>query len=185
VEDSIQLVRGTLQKMSVDHRALIFIAQKIFSEAGFLVVRNALQRARIPFFISSDSTQCIGEYGLKVMTDVQLHNVHPNNFSALIIIGGDGIVSYQKNDTMMNIIRQFVQLKKTTSAICMAPTLLAHAGVLRGVEAVSHPDGKQDLISWSAMYADRPVIQSGNIITARDALAATEFIHTVINQLNG
>jgi putative intracellular protease/amidase len=35
------------------------------------------------------------------------------------------------------------------------------------------------------MYADRPVIQSGNIITARDALAATEFIHTVINQLNG
>ena len=58
-------------------------------------------------------------------------------------------------------------------AICAAPSVLGHKGLLDGKEAIAFPGFEKDLIG--ATVSEKYVVTDGNIITARGAGVAVDF----------
>ncbi len=62
-----------------------------------------------------------------------------------------------------------------TAAICAAPSILAHKGLLRGREATAFPNFQKDLEEGGARLSPRFVVRDGTFITARDMGVSTQF----------
>ena len=68
-------------------------------------------------------------------------------------------------------------------AICIAPVILANAGVLKGRKAVCFPSIKASLTQKGAIIVNQNVVQDGNIVTATGPEAAGTFAKTLANML--
>ncbi len=91
---------------------LIFLPKEDFNEIEFLIIRNEIGKFGFRIFIVSDAVNfCIGNSGLKVKNDIQLENVNPKNFSAIILIGGNGIKIYFQNKILTNKLKLFKSQK--------------------------------------------------------------------------
>ena len=67
------------------------------------------------------------------------------------------------------------------AAICAAPSILGHKGILNGREATVFPGYEADLLG--ARLSNDYVVQDGNIITAKGAGVATEFGLKIVEYL--
>ena len=83
----------------------------------------------------------------------------------------------------MKIARDAVVQGKVLAAICIAPSILANAGVLEGVEATSFPSEKGNLIAKGANYTGADLTVDGNTITANGPGAARKFGNAVVDAL--
>ena len=167
------------------HSILLFISAQDFNEQEYLVISNSLTKAGIKIFVVSDSSfLCIGSNGLKVKNDVQLYNVHVNNFGGLILVGGVGTRNYWDNKQLQLIAQKFSKSRKVVGAICSAPIILAKAGLLSGA-ATCYPDDMKDLEREGIKYENSPVVSHNKIITGRDPSSADEFVKTFLHELTG
>ncbi|TCP28867.1 DJ-1/PfpI family protein [Scopulibacillus darangshiensis] len=66
----------------------------------------------------------------KVKVDLNIEACDPADYDILIIPGGEP-ASLVKDDSLLNLIRQFDEQGKLIAAICGGTTFLAAAGVLR------------------------------------------------------
>ena len=66
-------------------------------------------------------------------------------------------------------------------AICAAPSILGHKGLLKGKNAVAFPGFEKDL--EGAVISDDYVVADGNFITAKGAGVATEFGLKIVEML--
>ncbi len=163
---------------------LLFLPAIDFNEQEFLIVSNSLKNAGIKIFIVSDSASiCIGSNGLKVKNEIQLYNVHENNFGGIIIIGGKGTRNYWNNQSLHSIAKKFVQNKKPVGAICSAPIILAKAGLIKSA-ATCYNDDIKELEREGVQYKDFPVYSENKIITGKDPVSSDEFIKTFLYELS-
>jgi protease I len=81
------------------------------------------------------------------------------------------------------IIREFNESGKIVAAICFAPLILAHAGILNGKKATMWSGGKDDLEAHSAVYMGGAVEVDDNIITGSGPSAAKEFGEKIVEVL--
>lgn len=93
-------------------------------------------------------------------------------------------MDYWNNGKLHKILNDFNNSKKMIGAICLAPPVLANAGVLNGKNATCHPDAKQELLRPEIEFKDVPVVVSKNIITANGPKASFEFAESIIFVLN-
>jgi len=154
-----------------------------FNEQEYLIVYNSLIKRGLKVFIASDAnTICTSSSGLKVKNDISFFNMREANFNGIVFIGGKGVKAYWDNLQLHNLVRKFLQMKKTIGAICSAPVILARAGILNGINAVCFSEDRKELERERANYTDSPVVVSKNIITGQNPAAAKEFINTFINE---
>ena len=73
--------------------------------------------------------------------------------------------------------------KKYICAICAAPSILGHKGLLKGKEAICFPGFENDLTG--AILSDKYVVTDGLIITARGAGVAIDFGLEIVKALKG
>jgi len=163
---------------------LVILAKNNFNEEEYLIVKKVFEKSGKTIFIASDSnTICSGEKGLKVGADLNLFNVNEINFAAIVIIGGKGILDYRKNSLVQKIAQQFNKAGKVVAAICIAPIILAEAGLLKSVGATCHPECKNELISLGIHYRDTNIVNENNIITANGPHSAVQFAETILNTI--
>ena len=127
---------------------------------------------------------CEGTSGKKFKPDLRLENINANNFSGIVLIGGNGAKDYKNNSKLHKILNDFNKSNKIVAAICVAPVILAAAGLLNGKSATCFPEVKQDLIKPDIDYKDLPVVAAKNIITANGPKASFEFAETILLLLN-
>ena len=72
---------------------------------------------------------------------------------------------------------------KPLGAICVSPTILANAGVLKGRNATVWPSQSKALVSGGATYTAQPVETDGPIITADGPASATRFGEAIASAL--
>ena len=65
--------------------------------------------------------------------------------------------------------------KHLLAAICIAPSILANAGLLEGKKVTSYSSEASNIKSKGANYTSRPVEQDGKIITADGPGSAKAF----------
>lgn len=172
--------------MNINHKknsVLIFLPAKDFNEQEYLIISNQLLKSNYKIFIASDSPFiCVGSNGLKVKNDVQLYNVHHENFFGFVLIGGNGVRQYWNNKLLQNIAKKFYENKKVIGAICAAPIVLAKAGLIKE-KATCFIDDKKELEREGIEFQNSPVFVENKIITAQNPQASGDFILTFISQL--
>jgi len=165
-------------------KVLMIIAKNGFRDEELFVPREMLQSNGYEVEIASTSAgRCKGMLGKEVMADISLHDVDVDNYSAVIFVGGIGAKSYWNNLRAREIARLTYRKGKILGAICLAPGILARAGVLKGKKATIWPGAKSELISAGAVYTASGVEKDGKIITADGPGSAWGFGEAILNEL--
>lgn len=164
-------------------RALVIIAQKGFQDIELKGARDGLTEARyVVTLASTEIGPCTGKYGGSEQATIALRDADVRGYDKVVFIGGPGAFALKDDQSALRLAREAVQNGKVLGAICIAPTILAEAGVLKGKRAtVATPDNTQQklLADRGATYTGDPVTVDGRIVTANGPDAAVEFGKTL------
>lgn len=160
----------------------LIIAQEGFQDKEFEDTKSVLEKQGAELTIVSENVAfpARGKFGLEVSPDIKIDDLKVDEFEAIVFIGGPGAANYVENETAHQIAREAIEKGKVIGAICIAPEILAKAGVLKDIEATvwSSPLDKTPidiLKEEGAKYVDEPVVISNKIVTANGPEAAHDF----------
>lgn len=172
-------------------KILFIIAKEGFKDVEFLIPSNILEEAGHKVFAASNAAageMARGVDGVEVKIDSNLDDIRPEDFDMAVFVGGPGALANLDNEKSYRIARQTVEFKKLLGAICIAPVILAKAGVLSGRKATvwSSIDDQtpiEKLKQNGADYQNQPVVADGLIITANGPQAAEKFGGALLSHL--
>jgi deglycase len=165
-------------------KILMVVPPKDYQEMEFNEPRAYFERNGFTVKTASKGTSsAIGSSGEEASIDMDVKRINLSDFKAVVFVGGEGIDElklYQDPD-YLTLAKSAVQKDMIVGAICLAPKILANAGLLSGKDATSSdPDY---IKSKGANYLDQPVAYSGKIITGNGPYAAGEFAQTIVAAL--
>jgi len=164
---------------------LMIIAPKDFRDEEFKEPYDLFTKSGIKVTIASTDMQpAQGMLGMTVKPDIILEQVIPDSFDVLVVVGGTGCETLWDNTVLHKIVQHFNDEKKTIAAICIAPVVLAHAGILKDTKATAYPAVKDEIGLCGATYTGTDVEVCGNIITCSGPTAAKDFAETILNTLS-
>ncbi|MBD3155248.1 MAG: hypothetical protein GF368_01170 [Candidatus Aenigmarchaeota archaeon] len=168
-------------------RLLLLVPPRNFNDTEYSVTRERLEQAGIQVTLTSVVEEEItGMGGMKITPEKELRLTNPNNYDALVIIGGSGTPKLLDYPEVTNIIKKFENQGKPIAAICLAPIILAKAGILKGVICTVFPTNFA--LKWlkdgGATYSELNVVEDDNIITADGPGAAKEFAGKILKKFN-
>jgi protease I len=165
-------------------KVLIVIAPEKFRDEEFTVPAAALQKAGIGYAIATTRRGlCTGMLGAKINATLSFEEVDPKSYDGLLIVGGSGAQTYLWGDKLLGqMVKFFHSTDRVVGAICLAPVVLARAGILKGKKATvfNSPDSFREMKAGGAVLVDKAVAGDGRIITANGPAAAREFADTFI-----
>lgn len=168
-------------------KVLFIVAQQGFQDQEYGIPKERLQKAGFEVITASkNSGPCVGKFGTTITATISIDDVDVEEYEAIVFIGGPGAIQYQEDVQAHLTAQEAVTENKVLAAICIAPTILAKAGVLEGKKAtVWNNDGKQSalLTKNGAIYTNKHVVTDGFIITADGPEAAAEFANAIITKL--
>ena len=126
-----------------------------------------------------------GSHGIPFICDKTVEEIgYDDSVEAIVLPGGmPGTVNLEKNGLLQGMIDNCAKDGKNICAICAAPSILGHKGLLKGKEATCFPGFEKDL--EGAVVKNSPVVRDGNIITAFGAGAAFQFGFEILAALSG
>ena len=128
---------------------------------------------------SERAGECIEKYGAKVLAEVPIHSLSAHDYDAIVLIGGPGASQYFHDADLIHLVQEANTASKVIAAICIAPTILANADILRGRKTTAFPSEKDALFQKGAMYTGKDVEVDGNIVTANGPEAAEQFAEEI------
>lgn len=168
-------------------KVLIAIAPEKFRDEELAEPLASLQKAGIAFDIASTRRgTCTGMLGARTTATISFEEIDPEQYDGLVIVGGAGSQAHLWNDTVLvHLVKYYQKWGKLTAAICLAPVVLARAGVLKGKKATYFESSASDfeMKRGGAVIIKSPVVTDGRIVTANGPLAAKEFGEAVVKDL--
>lgn len=163
---------------------VLVVAERQFRDEEYQIPKDILTKAGFNVITASTTMdQLIGTYGLKALPDILFKDVKVKGLEALIFVGGGGSSQYFDDPLAHNLAQSALEHGKIVGAICIAPVILANAGLLAGKKATVYPDGADTLKEKGAIYTANPVETDGLIITGNGPQAATEFGNILVDML--
>ena len=160
----------------------VFLANG-FEECEALVPIDILRRANIAVkTVGIGSRTITGSHGISVVCDLAESEAITEALNGIILPGGmPGTLNLEKSNTVQSFIDYSDKNNLLIGAICAAPSILGHKGLLKGKKATCFTGFEKDLIG--AEVLDTPVVRDGNIVTAYGAGAAFPFGFTLLEAL--
>lgn len=124
--------------------------------------------------------------GVTLLPDTTLEAVMDQDFDMMVLPGGLPGSDYLDEDPRIHeMLKKLASNGQYTAAICAAPKVLAHAGLLDGKQATSYPGllDQMDLPQVDVQLL--PVITDGKVITGRGPGTAMDFALQLIESLAG
>ena len=176
-------------EISSQKKAVMVIAFKGFQDNEYSNTRHVLENANVKIVVvSSSKGEARGKLGQKVIISKTLDQVKLEDFDVLVFIGGPGALEYVNNSSALKLAQQTVKQNKILAAICIAPEILAKAGVLKGKRATVWSSLIDQtpihvLKNGGAKYINEPVVVDKKIITGNGPEAALEFGEKIVEAL--
>ena len=92
----------------------------------------------------------------------------------LFLPGGPGHKQYNECKPLLKLLEKHHAEGGRIAAICAAPGILGHLGILNGKKATAFPGFEKDLTGAEVLTAPVKVVTDGNITTARGMGASIE-----------
>ena len=167
-------------------KAVLIIASRNFRDEELFETKRILDEAAVQTVVASTKTGVMrGMLGGKIGVTILINDIVVDDYDAIIFVGGSGAKEYFNNSVALNIARQAVGKEKVLAAICIAPAVLANAGVLNGVRATCFSSERARLKRAGANYTGSAVEQDGLIITGSGPKAAAQFGRAIADALAG
>lgn len=155
-----------------------------YEEIEALTVVDLLRRAGIEAqCISIDNRkQVMGSHKINVDMDAGIEDVDFESLDMIVCPGGMlGTRNLEACDVLIEQIRSFYEKGKLIGAICAAPSIFGHMGLLKGRKACIFPGMEEELVGAEVVYDD--VVQSEHVITSRGMGTAIAFGLEIISSL--
>ena len=154
----------------------------VFLAEGFELVEamapvDVLRRAGVDVkLIGVTGREVPASNGVTVKTDLAPEDLDREGLEAIVLPGGlPGTLNLEKSPAVQDIIDWCVKEGKLICAICAAPSILAHKGLLKGREATAFPNFQKDLTEGGARLSEKYVCRDGRFITGRGMGVSLEF----------
>ena len=129
-------------------------------------------------------------FGLRVLLDVLLGDIHVEDFDALAIPGGFeeyGFYEHAFSDRIGEVIRAFHGQSKPIASICVGALPVAHSGILENRCATTyHLSGghrRRQLADYGVDVLDQPIVHDQNIITSTSPATAVDVALELVEKL--
>lgn len=157
-----------------------------FEESEAIVPADLLRRAGVEVRLTAlKGGKVTSAHGVTVEADCALKDVDENQLDMLILPGGMGGVDAILGDqSALGLIQRAGDRGAYIAAICAAPTILAHLGMLDRRGAVCYP-GMEDQMLSAVVHKGRRVVEDGHLITGEAAGSAFDFGLKLVEVLKG
>jgi 4-methyl-5(b-hydroxyethyl)-thiazole monophosphate biosynthesis len=166
----------------------MFIMIAVFLAMGFeeieaLAVVDVLRRAELDVVTIGVGGRFIrGSHGIVVAADIEDSQATTVGLEAVVLPGGlPGTLNLEHSPVVNHFITTAVENNLPICAICAAPSILGHLGLLKGKKAVCFPGYEQEL--EGAEILNSSVVEDGQFITAKGAGVAIEFALSIVAKL--
>lgn len=152
----------------------IFLADG-FEEIEALAPLDIMRRANIDVKTVGVTGEWVtGAHNITVKADILPGEVDYTKLDCVILPGGlPGTTNLEKDERVQAAIDYANEKGGLLCAICAAPSILGHKGLLKGKEATCYP-GFEDSFD-GGVYVKKSVVKSGNIITSNGMGSAYKF----------
>jgi len=172
------------EKALIGKKIVMIIAPQNFRDEELLEPKRILTEKGAEVKVASASLETAkGMLGAEVKPDILVSEIKPEDWDAIILIGGTGASHYWNDFSVHSMINQAVKHNKIVGAICIAPVTLANAGILSGKKATVYSSETQKLADKGAECTGKEVERDGNIITASGPPAARRFGEAIAQAL--
>jgi protease I len=175
--------QGGIEKMA----DILLIVANDFQDAELDGTKSALENAGFSTEIASFIKSPRSMQGKIINSDLLLKDVNVSKYKAIAFIGGPGAEAYFNDTTALGIAKKSFEQGKIVAAICIAPVILANAGILKGKNATVWDSGSGEIINKieakGAIFQNQAVVQDGRSITANDPSAAKKFGEAIARAL--
>jgi len=128
-----------------------------------------------------------GMLGKTVEVKEAITNQDPDDFDAIVIVGGMGSPTHLwNNPSLIQLVKDFNSQDKVVAAICLSGVVLAKTGILEGKKATvwDSEESLEEYEKWKVHYVKQDVVVDDNIITAVGPTAAKAFAQEISNALS-
>lgn len=165
-------------------KVLIIIAPSNFRDEELFLPKEVLESAGVKVTIASKTTgTIIGKLGGRAEAELALKDADASDYDAVVFVGGPGASAYFNDRTALELAKDASRNGKLIAAICIAPSILANAGLLSGKRATAFPSEEGNLKAKGATYTNEPVTTDRKIITANGPAAAREFGEAIVDAI--
>lgn len=167
------------------NKVCVFLADG-FEEIEALTVVDLLRREKIDTDIVSvtGSLTVTGAHQISVTADQLIEEADFSEITMLVLPGGrTGVQNLESCGLLMKQLDFFAASGKPIGAICAAPSILGHRGLLHGKKATCYPSFETHLAG--ASITRQPAVTDGTIITGRGMGCSIEFALAVVEYLTG
>ena len=125
-----------------------------------------------------------GSHGVPMTADRTIDAVTTEGLDGVILPGGmPGTKNLEASADVLELLQYCAGNGLLTAAICAAPSILGHLGILAGKKATCFPGWETELTD--AEYTAEPVAEDGTVITGNGAGAAHLFGAAIAARFTG
>lgn len=156
-------------------------------ELEAITVVDLLRRAGIDVVTAGlDALPVRASRGTVLIPDTTLDEALRQDFDMVVLPGGlPGADHLDRDERLGDLLQAMASAGKYTAAICAAPKVLAHTGLLDGKRATSYPGALEPDSVPGLEYVEQAVVTDGKVITSRGPGTAMDFALALIETLAG
>lgn len=166
----------------------MIIPPERFRDEELFVTKKELEKSGHSTVIASTKKSIIyGSRGGSAISEVKIEEIDTKKYDAVCFVGGGGSKLLFDNQDAIRIAREMNEQGKVVSAICLAPVILANAGILKGKKATVSGTESKTIEAKGAQYTGPGVTVDRNIVTGNAPKASALFgqkIGELLTQIN-
>ncbi len=157
----------------------IIIINNGLEECEALVTYDLLFRAGVEVELVGFTSEVLSSHNVCFKAHKLLDEINPNDYDCLILPGGmPGTKNLENDSRVQDMVDLFVKEDKYIAAICAAPSILIHKGLLKNNKFICYPGFESGLLP-----ANEKAVQDDKFITAKGLGAVFEFSYLIIKNL--
>jgi len=168
-------------------KVLMVIAEKDFRDEEFAVPNELIRSAGHSVTVASSGPGVAqGRLGMRVNPDTVISAVDPSAYDAVVIAGGSGCQTYLwSNKSLQEAVRRVYEKGGVVAAICIAPVVLARAGIIKGRKCTVFPSDESlaEMKRGGGILQNQAVVVDSKVVTGNGPNAAKAFGEAIIRLL--
>jgi protein deglycase len=165
-------------------KILVHLAEG-FEEVEAIAPVDVLRRAgfEVAMVSITGNKLVTGSHGIVIQADQLFEEADYSKADMIVLPGGPGSKNLDNHEGLKDQIKQFNHHGKPLAAICAAPMVLAHLGILRGKNITCFPGTEIHL--EGSRITGKAVEVDGTIITGKGMGVAVKFGLAIVEYFSG